>query len=218
MLDPRLDTVLEFLNQEEDPSPPPENDDDASKFGQSPRRAAVRKRAYEEMEKQAGRMKKRAFTGDKHGVVIDVGCVVQFGAADVDRAKTDVTNVTAVVVEHVTPHEADAGAIVYRVAAAEGPLKGLYARYQLRPLPTVKPAVVGLERVLATWRDMKPVGERTCMRAVSMAGGQGHVHCQCTSNCSSTRCTCRKLNRRCNSRCHKNNKKCRNLDACEECN
>ena len=158
--DTMLDSMLDFLEDVEDvagvdqASPPPDPGD-TNKFGNSPRRVDVRKRAFERMEKQAARMKKRAFTGDKHGEVINVGCVVQFGAAEVDRAKTDVTNITAVVVEHVAPHEGDAGAIMYRVAAAEGPLKGMYARYQLRPLPSVEPALVGLEGVLTTWYDMK---------------------------------------------------------------
>ena len=52
------------------------------------------------MQKQASKMQKRAFTKDGHFKEISVGTVVQLGAADVDRAKTDVANITGIVVEH----------------------------------------------------------------------------------------------------------------------
>ena len=59
-------------------------------------------------------------------MTIDVGTVVQLAAADVDRAKTDVYNITGVVVEQVSME----GVLHYRVGAKPGVLKGVYARHQ----------------------------------------------------------------------------------------
>ena len=148
------------------------DDDDQDKFGGSPGRAKIRREAYARMQKQASKMKKRAFTKDGHFTEISVGTVVQLGAADVDRAKTDVANITGVVVEHV--HMEDS--LQYRVAAHAGTLKTCYARHQLRALRT-PPGLLGLDSVLQGWRLLPEVGERACMRLVSAVGGQGVVHC-----------------------------------------
>ena len=157
------------------------------------------------MEKQAAKMRKRAFTKDGHHQEISVGTVVQLAAADVDRAKTDVANITGVVVEH--EHTEDC--MQYRVAAHAGTLKACYARHQLRPLPT-SPGLLGLDMVLQGWRSMPLVGERACMRLVSAVGGQGFVRCNCLGKCVTDRCACRKAKRLCNSRCHPRNCACKN--------
>ena len=133
------------------------------------------------------------------------GDVVQIGAADVDRAKTDVANITGVVVEH----EEQEGVLHYRVAAQAGVLKAVYARHQLKPLRQ-SAALLGLDAVLKVWKSLPQVGERSCMLLVSAVGGQGVVHCHCAGRCDTKRCACRYNNRMCNSRCHVRNKVCKN--------
>ena len=136
---------------------------------------------------------------------IRVGQVVQLAAADVDRAKTDVYNITGVVVECVDVE----GVVMYRVGATPGVLAGLYSRHQLKPLDT-PPRILGLDPILSTWEVAPVVGERRCMRVVSHTGGQGFVRCECTGTCASKRCMCFKNKRICNSRCHKGNRRCTN--------
>jgi hypothetical protein len=152
-------------------------------------------------------MRKRSFTKDGHHKEIQVGTVVHIAAADVDRAKTDVANITGVVValEHVDECQQ------YRVASHAGVLKACYARHQLRPLKT-PPGLLGLDVVLQGWRGMSMVGERACMRLASAVGGQGVVHCNCLGKCVTGRCACRRAKppRACNSRCHPRNGTCKN--------
>ena len=166
------------------------------------------RRGYEALKKQAAQMQKRAWTKDGTGVVLDVGTVVQIAAADVDRAKTDVANITAVVVKHVYLEDI----LHYRVASYAGVLKSLYTRYQLKALPGVRRDLVNLHVVFAMWETLPEVGERACMRLVSAVGGQGHVHCNCAGPCINGKCKCHMLKRKCNSRCHKKNANCQNKE------
>ena len=180
--------------------------DDERKFGDSPHRRHIRKEAHVAMLKQAKKMQERARKKDKCHVTIDVGTVVQLAAADVDRAKTDVYNITGVVVEQVSME----GVLHYRVGAKPGVLKGVYARHQLKPLFDTPPSILGLHEILSTWEDAPRVGERRCMRVVSHTGGQGFLKCSCTGSCTTKRCACFKNKRICNSRCHKGNTRCAN--------
>ena len=157
---------------------------------------------------QAKRMQKRAYRKDGHQTIVPVGTVVQLVAANVDRAKTDVANITAIVVEHVHTEEL----LQYRVAALARVLKGVYSRHQLKPL-TTPPDLLGLDLVMTGWPRMPLVGERACMRVVSAVGGQGMVHCTCTGKCLTNRCACRKAKRLCNSRCHRRSVSCRNFEG-----
>jgi hypothetical protein len=159
------------------------------------------------MMKRARKMIATAMRKDGHFSSIDVGTVVQIAAKDVDRARTDVANITGVVVDHTHID----GVLHYRIAARAGLLKSVYARHQLKPL-TVSPSLVGLQDILQSWPSLKNVGERACMRVVSAVGGQGLVHCNCAGRCVNERCKCWKTKRLCNSRCHKRNKACRNHD------
>ena len=69
-------------------------------MGESPNRKRLRDRAVAQMAKQGSEMKKRAKKQDG-GSELAVGTVVQVRVDDVDRAKTDPTNATLVVVELV---------------------------------------------------------------------------------------------------------------------
>lgn len=189
-------------------SPCEEHEDEGLRFGFSPRRNVLRRAAFEKLRKQAQSMQMRSWKKDGRGSIIDVGTVVQIAAAQVDRAKTDASNITAVVVAH----EFLESIRHYRVASHAGTLKSLYSRDQLKPLPHVSPDLMKLADVLAMWETMPTVGERACMRVVSSVGGQGHVHCNCAGPCINGKCKCHTLKRLCNSRCHRNNSKCKNKE------
>ena len=138
--------------------------------------------------------------------------MVQVAVNDVDRAKTDETNATLVVVEIIKKgklgQEQEDG---YRLACAAGVINTLYPRSYIRPLE-IGPGLMGLQTALESWKGMPKVGLRAAMRVVSAVGGQGLVHCSCKGDCLSGRCACLKAKRKCNSRCHKSNKRCRNCD------
>ena len=68
-----------------------------------------------------------------------------------------------------------------------------------------------LHDALTDWENKPKVQSiRTALAAISMMGGQGHIHCSCTTLCDTARCTCKKANLLCNSRCHKSNTCCSN--------
>jgi len=175
----------------------------------SPRRGEMRSKAAAAQAKQGREMQQRAKV--KHGGAVAVGTLVQVAVDNVDRAKTDDTNATLVVVEVVqkgTKQVEDK----YRLACASGTIKTLYTRSYIQPLPGVSPEVMGLQIALDSWRGMPEVGLREAMRVVSAVGGQGLVHCACKGECNNNRCACVKAKRKCNSRCHKGSTNCRNHD------
>ena len=175
----------------------------------SPRRKKAREEAASAQKKQAREMQKRA--KGKHGGDVAVGTVVQVAVDDVDRAKTDDTNATLVVVEVVRTGTTEVED-KYRLACAAGVIKTVYVRSYIDPLPGVSPEVMGLATALENWQGMPRVGLREAMRVVSAVGGQGLVHCSCMGECQNNRCACFKAKRKCNSRCHKGNKRCCNHD------
>ena len=141
---------------------------------------------------------------------VAVGTVVHVSVDDVDRAKTDETNATLVVVEIVSKGEKQKEDM-YRLACAGGVINTLYSRSYIRPLE-IGAGLMGLQTVLESWQGMPEVGLRAAMCVVSAVGGQGLVHCACKGDCLKGRCACLKAKRKCNSRCHKGNKKCKNHD------
>ena len=56
----------------------------------------------------------------------------------------------------------------------------------------------------------KKVSVREAANIVNVAGGQGVLKCNCTTECITKRCNCKKGNVLCNSRCHGSNNKCKN--------
>ena len=161
------------------------------------------------MARQGNEMQKRA-RGDNEGNELAVGTIVQVHVADVDRAKTDPTNATLVIVE-VCRRDSET-APTYRLACSSGVIKTKYARSYVKPIPLMTPQLVGLEQALEGWQQMKEVGLRAAMKDVSAVGGQGMLRCSCKGACNRNTCTCFKNGRRCNSRCHAGSKACCNHD------
>lgn len=185
------------------------DEDNHPGFGCSPRRMLARSNAFKRMKKRAAAMQKDAARRDGGlGLELPVGTIVSIPIADVDRSKVDSTTATAVIVEVV--HVGKKDMVKYRLACAAGTLKTLRSRPYINPLPNMNAHVIGLADALRNWKSMPEVGDRACSRFVSMVGGQGLVHCLCTTMCDSMRCSCFKANRECNSRCHKNNCLCVN--------
>lgn len=118
---------------------------------------------------------------------LEINQCVRVPVADVDRAKTDARNILGVITEKKDDF--------YKVGTKHGVLTQLFARNQLEPCSSQ----------LMNIADV-PEGEIKSVRTVaaeeSTSGGQGHVHCNCTTRCMNNRCKCRKEGRICNSRCH----------------
>ena len=160
------------------------------------------------MAKQGSEMKKRAKKQDG-GSELAVGTVEQVRVDDVDRAKTDPTNATLVVVELVKTGKRRIET-EYRLACKAGPLKSLYCRSAFTPVTGMTPEVLGLTTALEMWQGIPVVGIRAAMKTISAVGGQGLLHCTCKGACNSHNCKCFKNNRKCNSRCHKSSTQCTN--------
>jgi len=168
----------------------------------TPKRKLLRRRASDNQQKQADRMKKRY----REDTIDDlpIGTVVLLHVALVDRSKIDGKLLPCIVVE-VTENGK------YRLACKAGPLHNVYGRADFLMEKSKLPASYGLDTVLLTWRTMNRVSPRAGVSAISMFGGQGHLHCSCKGKCDSNRCACKKAGVLCNSRCHSGHV-CKNND------
>ena len=180
-------------------------------LSESPNRKRLRDRAVARMAMQGSEMKKRAKKKDG-GSEVTVGTIVQVRVDNVDRAKTDPTNATLVVVELVKTGKRKIET-KYRLACKAGPLKSLFCRSAFTPVAGMTHEVLGLTNALESWHGMPVVGIRAAMKTISAVGGQGLLHCTCKSSCNSRTCKCFKNNRKCNSRCHKRSTQCTNHDS-----
>ena len=127
-----------------------------------------------------------------------------------------VTVLTVVVVEKVGGKNNPS---TYRLACKEGPIKGLYHRSYLTPLPEATKELMGLDTIFTTWKGKAPITVREAARAMSMMDGQGmrnadgkKQYCGCKKgSCRTKQCVCFVAQRLCGSRCHGgHNPKCKN--------
>lgn len=58
--------------------------------------------------------------------------------------------------------------------------------------------------------DFVKVGPREAVRILSIGHGQGYLKCNCTGNCATNRCSCRKAELKCSSKCHGKQFNCSN--------
>ncbi|RNA08591.1 KRAB-A domain-containing 2-like [Brachionus plicatilis] len=56
------------------------------------------------------------------------------------------------------------------------------------------------------------VGAREAVRLLSICHGQDYLKCNCTGNCATKRCSCKKANLKCSSKCHGKEFKCANCE------
>ena len=179
-------------------------------FGTSPKRNAIRMKAFESQKKQQGKkMQKQTATKHNSLYVIPVGKAVQMGIPTVDRGKVDQHNLTLVVVHHSVSGDSTR----YKVAARTGVLKETVGRTDLSEIKQGNLKLLHLEDALANWKSMKEVSARTLATSESNTGvGQGYAKCYCTGKCDTGKCSCFKAGRTCNSRCHNSNQCCANQD------
>ena len=178
----------------------------------SPRRLALQRRSFIEVQRQGIRMQKRVATAQGK-LVLEVGDTVRVGVAEVDRGRTDPSSMVLVIVE-VLQFTADEVKWKYRLACPRGVMKAVYARPYLIPTRSaLSLAQLGFANTVLHWKTMPTIGERKAVSFASATGGQGLLRCSCTGSCLVGRCACRTAGRVCNSRCHKRSCLCKNTHA-----
>ena len=167
----------------------------------SPNRSRLREEAHQSMKKQGNDMAKRMRlpAGDE---LLPVGAIVLLEAPNVDRARLDPTQFTAVIVQ-VSKRG------LYRVATQQGVLKHWYQRQDLQFQKQSTPANHGLHLVLANYQavpeEVEQLSVTQAVRSQSCIGGQGFLRCSCKGGCQSGKCKCKAAGVLCNSRCHSSN-------------
>ena len=143
--------------------------------------------------KQAVKMRERSkkFTPD-----CEIGEYVNVPVKDVDRGLTDPPNLLCRIVDYDEEHDE------YELCCAAGCLTILFARSQFDRVVTESTFAVNLDRKIDSVRE--------AVKLLSVGGGQGMLKCNCSGQCDSNRCSCKKNNLICNSRCHGGNTKCAN--------
>ena len=174
----------------------------------TPGRAARRAKAAENLQKSATQVRKRIERRTQGEKVMELKEVVHIPLKDVDRAKTDFTSLTGVVVRV----NQRMGKV--RVAVRSGLLQSWYQYHQLGRItgPGNDMELNGLSDAYNNWKSLKEISERAVARDQSAVGGQGHgiIKCKCKGECSNAKCPCKKACRLCTSACHKGNDKCVN--------
>jgi hypothetical protein len=75
----------------------------------------------------------------------------------------------------------------YHLACKGGVLENVNLHQYLRYEENKTPAFYELEEAIEKWRSMDKVSTRAGSNKVSMAGGQGHLHCNCSGICNNNR-------------------------------
>ncbi|RNA29266.1 KRAB-A domain-containing 2-like [Brachionus plicatilis] len=91
---------------------------------------------------------------------------------------------------------------LHELASEAGVLNTLFAR---NCFELIKDCVVDIQVKLD-----KSLSVLEAVSQLSIGGGQGMVKCNCTSQCLTNRCSCKKGGLLCNSRCHGGNSSCKN--------
>ncbi|KAL8589382.1 hypothetical protein ACOMHN_021534 [Nucella lapillus] len=167
-------------------SPVRYDDDDASQSSSDDRARVqrfreVRKVAFRGQQKTAERMVEKS---KRLLVNLDVGQCATIRVPDVDRGPSDPKNMLVVVLA------VDNG--MFTLGCKEGVLRSKVTAADLHP---VKEPLLSASQV-----PNITIGVRQATAKAS--GGQGYQKCQCNSQCTSGRCSCKKKKMACNSRCH----------------
>jgi hypothetical protein len=142
--------------------------------------------------KQADRM-----LGRSAGYLSDVkiGDYVKLAVDDVDRGLTDPPNIICRIID------IDWDRSLYELACGAGVLSTKFARNAFDHHNSELSVPIRTDVALRV---------REAVRELSIGGGQGFIKCNCTRNCQSNVCKCKKNNVLCNSRCHAGNNICEN--------
>ncbi|CAF0900363.1 unnamed protein product [Brachionus calyciflorus] len=123
---------------------------------------------------------------------VNIGDFVLLPIPDVDKGLTESPNLICPVIHNDCTH------ILYELACEVGVFTEMFAG---NSFDLVKDA--NLELNIRS--DISVKGIRQAVNELSIGGGQGMVKCNCTGQCMTNRCTCKKSNLLCNSRCHGSN-------------
>ena len=185
-----------------------ERDTRGKEIDVTPGRSSTRAKAFANLQKSASKIKARVEKRATKEKVMELKEVVHIPLKDVDRAKTDPTSLTGVIVM-VNKKMAKV-----RVAVETGLLQNWYQYHQVGRVtgPGNNMELNGLSDAFTNWRRLPEISEREAARNQSVVGGQGHgiIRCKCKGNCSNSKCPCKKAGRICTSACHKGNDSCLN--------
>jgi hypothetical protein len=156
-------------------------------------------------EFQAQRMRKRATTAL---VDADVGDVVMISIPQNDRANVDLPNLACVVLQKTAQGS-------FRLATSAGVLKDTLFPGDIVAVSEQNAEYHGLGDVLSRWTfktftPLPNISLRQAASAISVVKGQGICKCSCSGDCSTSKCGCFRIDRKCGSRCHRFNSKCNN--------
>ena len=123
---------------------------------------------------------------------LSIGQCATLRVPDVDRGPTDPKNLLVVILKE------EEG--LYTVGCREGILR---TKFTPADLSGIKQSLIKSEEVPDICLSMRTATARA-------TGGQGYTKCQCTTQCTSGRCSCLRKEMKCNSRCHPG-RSCKNL-------
>ncbi|CAF1013044.1 unnamed protein product [Brachionus calyciflorus] len=154
----------------------------------------IRESVRENQEKQAESMRTRS---KKYLPEANIGDYVLLPIPDVDKGLTEAPNLICRIID--IEYERS----LYELACEVGVFTEMFAR---NCFDLVKDS-----NILLNIRTDKTVkGVRAAVTELSIGGGQGMIKCNCTSQCSTNRCSCKKSKLLCNSKCHGSNPGCKN--------
>ena len=143
-----------------------------------------REQCVEKMEKQAKKMLDRSAKRFKPA---HIGDNVLVPIPDVDKGRVEFRNIKGIVT-------GDLGNGCFTIGTPEGTLKQPYTRNQFIPTTAELLKPTDVKENLVSLREVA--------NKVSLCGGQGYDRCNCTTGCSSNRCSCKKAGKLCSSKCH----------------
>ena len=123
---------------------------------------------------------------------LSIGQCATLRVPDVDRGPTDPKNLLVVILKE------EEG--LYTVGCREGILR---PKFTPADLSGIKQSLIKSEEVPHICLSIRTATARA-------TGGQGYIKCQCTTQCTSGRCSCLRKEIKCNSRCHPG-RSCKNL-------
>ena len=119
---------------------------------------------------------------------IDIGKCVSVSVDKVDRGPLDPPVVIGIVTGFSEDH------LMYDIGTRAGHLTIRMARNTL--------TAIGSHMKLDDIPANNISSMRQLVRELSNFGGQGYLHCSCTTACKTNKCKCKKSSQICNSRCH----------------
>ncbi|KAK4324818.1 hypothetical protein Pmani_004559 [Petrolisthes manimaculis] len=115
---------------------------------------------------------------------MSIGQCATLRVPDVDRGPTDPRNLLVVVLKNQDG--------LYTLGCREGILG---PKFTAADLSAIEQPLIKVEELSDVCLSVRT--------ATSMStGGQGYARCQCTTQCTSERCSCQRKKVKCNSRCH----------------